>query len=132
MAFDFGSIGSVLAAVMDSDRIDIYRSVNGARPDSPLYTDIPCHAAPGSNDAPDAPQPGAIPIDETLHIHCALSVDLQNGDIIHLRKLAHDGSTISEHRGVIAAPLIEQSRQSAQMRVSRGRSTQAGRGVIGG
>lgn len=129
MAFDFGSIGSIIGDVMDSDRIDIGRSTIITLPDGsitvtdpnvPLYTDIPCHLSFSDIDNPDPVAVGSVPIIHALSINCAVGIDLQNADRIWARKLAADGTVLEVYEGVIGAPIVDQSRQTATMAVRQG------------
>jgi len=124
MAFDFGKIGEIVGNVMDSDEIDIGRSVPITLPDGssgvtdpkvPIYKNVKCHLSFNSTDNPDPVSVGSVPIIMSITINCPVTVDLQNADYIIARKLAADGTVLEEYQGTIGAPATSQSRQSAVM-----------------
>lgn len=129
MAFDFGSIGSIIGSVMDSDEIDIYRqetivlpdgSITVTDPNIPRYTGEKCLISFSDVDNPDPVTVGSVPIIHAMRINCAVGIDLQNADRIVARKLAANGTVLEIYEGVIGAPVVNQSRQEATMAVRQG------------
>ena len=128
MAFNFGQIGGILSAVMDSDRIDIARSEKTTFSDGSIgvtnpivkYTDVPCHLSYLATDNPDPVAVGGMPVITNVTINCAVDVDLQNGDYIFARKLTADGTVLQTHEGSIGAPSTNQSRKESVMIVRQG------------
>ena len=128
MAFNFGQIGGILGAVMDSDSIDIARSEKTTFSDgsrgvtNPIirYADVPCHLSYHTTDNPDPVAVGSVPVITNIMINCAVDVDLQNGDYIYARKLAADGAVLQMHEGSIGAPSTNQSRKECFMIVRQG------------
>jgi len=122
--FDFGQIGGIIGDYMDSDEIDIYRvikielpdgSISVSDPNVPLYTGIKCHLDPNETPNPDPVTAGTMPIIVSLKINCAISVDLQNADLVKARKLDTGGAVLAEYEGTIGVPIVIQSRQEAIM-----------------
>ena len=128
MAYNFASIGSIISGVMDSDRIDIGRegtitlsdgSTSITDRSTPIYQNIPCHISYQQSDNPDPVTVGSMPVIISLVIHCAVRVDLQNGDYIYARKLSSTGEILESYEGVIGAPETHQSRKSAVLAVNK-------------
>jgi len=122
--FDFSVITPFLEKVMDTDQMDIARSMEienpdgstgQTRPDVPIYSGVPCHVAPVNIDNPDPTTVDTRPIIVTLLISCSIYVDLQNNDTITARVLDKDGVTLITYKGIIGAPSVMQSRQEIQM-----------------
>lgn len=122
---NFEKIGQIMQA-FDTDKMDIYRSVNVIKPDGttgttdlsqPLYTDIACHVAFITSDNPDTKTVDTKPVVVGLQINCSLDVDLQNGDYIKASKLADNGSVLEVYSGIIGQSTVTQSRKSAEMKM---------------
>ena len=74
--FNFGQIGDVLSDFMDSDFIDIKRDSGGKLQE--VYSNIPCHLSFNSTDNPDPNSVDTKPIIQSITVHCANWVNIQN------------------------------------------------------
>lgn len=119
----FESIGKAME-VFDTDKINIGRrapiqnpdgTMGESNPETPLYTDIPCHISFIKADNPDNETVDTKPIITGLKINCNLSVDLQQGDYITAFKCSSTGEILETYKGVIGFPTVTQSRKSAEM-----------------
>ncbi|MGL5514684.1 MAG: hypothetical protein ACRDBM_15825 [Sporomusa sp.] len=122
--FDFGSIAPIISEYMDTDEIDIWRVVQIVLPDGslsvsdpnvPYASNLPCNISFNETDNANAGTVGVDPINISVTINCDKSIDLQNKDVIHARKLAPDGTVLERYEGVIGMPATVQSRKKAIM-----------------
>ncbi len=125
---NFEPIGEAMKA-FDTDEIDIGRRMPIQNPDGttgetnqdkPIYEHIPCHISFDSIDNPDENTVDSEPIITMLTINCPLEVDIQKGDYITARKLSFNGEVLETYVGIIGAPEVNMSRQSAQMQMKTG------------
>lgn len=127
--FNFGRIGEIVGNVMDTDKIDIGRSMTITNPDGstgvtdprePIYTDVPCHI---DFRTADNPNPAAVDVSPTIisiTIHCAVDVDLQAGDFVYAKKCDYAGEVLETYTGAVGFNTVHQSRKSVQLAMRRG------------
>ena len=122
---NFEPIGEVMQA-FDTDKIDIYRRQEIENPDGttgetstdvPLYTDIPCHISFVTADNPNSATAETRPVIVGLRIHCAVDIDIQNGDNIVAKKLSNLGEVLETYTGIAGEPSVSQSRKSVEMKM---------------
>ena len=120
---NFGIMSNALT-MLDTDKMDIGRRTEVTNPDgttgetnpqTPLYTDVPCHISFVTADNPDAGTVDTKPTITGLKINCSLDVDIQKGDYIIARKLDADGTVLETYKGIIGFPTVTESRKSAEM-----------------
>jgi len=124
MGFDFGIMGDIIGEYMDTDEIDVYRSILITLPDGsimesdpniPYISNAACHLSFNETDSPNAGTVGADPIIISVTINCSIDIDIDNKDRIIARKLAADGTVLERYEGVIGMPATNQSRKTAIM-----------------
>ena len=122
---NFEPIGKAMKA-FDTDKMDIGRATEVENPDGttgetmpnqPMYSNVPCHISFSNVDNPDPNTAETKPIIKNLTINCSVDVDLQNGDLVTVYKLANDGSVIESYTGTIGEPTASMSRKTADMEV---------------
>lgn len=114
--FDFGQIGDVLSNFMDSDFIDIKRDSSGKLEE--VYSNTPCHLAFNSTDNPDPTSVDTKPIIQSITIHCANWVDIQNNDFIVGKRMDSQGNLLKVYSGRCGNPIVSQGRQKVLMSMS--------------
>jgi hypothetical protein len=121
MKFNFEKSGLIIGEVIDTDIMDILREDDeGVLVE--VYADVPCHISRRRADIADEPDPDAVdtaPIDTTLRIHTATSVDLQNNDYLIAKKCTVDGRVLKTYSGVCGQPAMSQGRQFVRITVSK-------------
>lgn len=123
--FNFGKIAPILNKHFNIDSMDIGRMVkvlmpNGTHRDQlvdPLIPDIPCHFTFNRVDNADPATMDVTPVIISGTISCDESIDLLNGDLITIRKLANNGEVMHTYKGVCGEPYVVQSRKRAEMQV---------------
>ena len=114
--FNFGQIGDVLSNFMDSDFIDIKRDSNGKLEE--VYSNIPCHLSFNSTDNPDPTSVDTKPIIQSITVHCANWVDIQNNDFIVGKRMDSQGNLLKVYSGRCGNPIVSQGRQKVLMNMS--------------
>lgn len=114
--FNFGQIGDVLSNFMDSDFIDIKRDSGGKLQE--VYSNIPCHLAFNSTDNPDPASVDTKPIIQSITVHCANWVDIQNNDFIIGKRMDNQGNLLKVYSGRCGNPIVSQGRQKVLMNMS--------------
>ena len=124
MGFNFGKIGNVITAVMNTDKMDIGRRMEIINPDGstgqteptdPFIIDVPCHIAFNKADNPNATARDVNPVIVSLTVHCDLNVDIENGDFVYAHKCNNDGNVLQTYMGQVGFPTVSQARKSVQM-----------------
>jgi hypothetical protein len=118
--FNFGQIGDIIGAVMDTDFLDIFRTVSPNPQRVLLYANIPCHIAIISSDNPDPATADIAPVVTSLRIHMATWVDMQNGDFVVAKKMSHDNRILIAYQGLTGFPAMSQARQAILMQMATG------------
>lgn len=122
--FNFGQIADTISEYMDTDVMSIGRrmeitnpngTIGETNPEIPLYTNIPCHASFENVDNPDPNTVDTKPIITTILIHCSVSIDIQNGDLIKLDKLNSNGEVLESYKATCGEPITNQSRKTVRM-----------------
>ena len=114
--FNFGQIGDVLSDFMDSDFIDIKRDSGGKLQE--VYSNIPCHLSFNSTDNPDPNSVDTKPIIQSITVHCANWVDIQNNDFIVGKRMDNQGNLLKVYSGRCGNPIVSQGRQKVLMTMS--------------
>ena len=114
--FNFGQIGDILSDFMDSDFIDIKRDSGGKLQE--VYSNIPCHLSFNSTDNPDPNSVDTKPIIQSITVHCANWVDIQNNDFIVGKRMDNQGNLLKVYSGRCGNPIVSQGRQKVLMTMS--------------
>lgn len=114
--FNFGQIGDVLSDFMDSDFIDIKRDSGGKLQE--VYSNIPCHLSFNSTDNPDPNSVDTKPIIQSITVHCANWVDIQNNDFIVGKRMDNQGNLLKVYSGRCGNPIASQGRQKVLITMS--------------
>jgi len=104
---------SPLLTEMMTDEMDVYRhtevqnsdgTTSTILPTSPLHTQIKCRVSFSSLDNPRESEIDQTPIKVVPKIFCSTLADIKTGDMIVVRRLRHDKSTMVTYRGQIGLP----------------------------
>lgn len=125
---DFSLLGNFSSLAFDTDLMDIRRREEELletgetieiSPETPIYTDIPCHVSVNQGDKADTANNPTMPIVINITVYCNNDVDIKNGDYITMYIRNNNGETIQKYNGTAGEPLIYQGRIQVKIEVNK-------------